>query len=156
MIRKLIFSMSLMAVAIATAHEVPCPFCGLKVVQGTKTQDNEVVLRYGKKKIEYRCVFCAIADSKKYTGDLIIYAPSETKGKPIVIQRAAGKWGTVKDKDGKLVAEEGDVFLNTFTEHDKCAMLSRAFRSKEAFDKYPGSGKAKTLTLDELIAVALK
>ena len=56
---------SLVLSSRALAHEVPCPLCGLKVVQATKAQDNEVVLRFGKKRIEYRCVYCALADAKK-------------------------------------------------------------------------------------------
>lgn len=152
-------TLGLFAASSALAHDVPCPVCGLKLVQGTKTQDNEVVLRFGKKKIEYRCAYCAIADSKKYDGDLVIYAPSETKGKPVLLQRAAGKWSVVKDQDGKLVPEEGAVFLNDFKSHAKCAMLSRAFHSKEAFDKYVAANKvadAKALSLDEMVAASTK
>ncbi|RYG26108.1 hypothetical protein EON82_04560 [bacterium] len=144
---------------VASAHDVPCPVCGLKVVQATKSLDNEVVLRYGRKKIEYRCVYCALADAKKYDGDLIVYAPSETKGKPVLLQRAAGKWSTVKEADGKLVPEEGVVFINDFKSHAKCAALSRAFHSKEALDKYVAENKvenAKALTLDEIVAVVSK
>ncbi|AIE83799.1 hypothetical protein [Fimbriimonas ginsengisoli] len=140
-------------------HEVPCPLCGMKVVQGTKTQDNEVVLRFGRKKIEYRCVYCAIADSKKYDGDLVVYAPSETKGKPVLLTRTAGKWAAVKESEGKLVPESGVVFLNDFDSHDKCAKLSRAFHAKEGFDKYVkgnGAEKSKSMSLTEMVAAALK
>lgn len=145
--------------AFAAAHEVPCPFCGLKVVQGTKTQDNEVVLRYGKKKIEYRCVYCALADAKRYDGDLIVYAPSEAVGKPVLLQRTAGKWSVVKEADGKLVPEEGVVFINDFKSHPKCAMLSRAFHTKAGFDKYTTDNRlkdAKALTLEEMVEAAEK
>lgn len=141
--------------AMATLHEVPCPVCGLKVVQATKEQDNEVVLRYGKKKIEYRCVFCALSDAKKYADDLVIYAPSEKKGEPVILQRTGGKWSAVKALDGKLVPEEGAVFVNGFKNHDECAMLSRAFHSKAAFEKYAAKIRAKDLkplTLDEMVA----
>jgi hypothetical protein len=155
-----IVALALLALpALVAAHEVPCPVCGLKVVQSTKTQDNEVVLRYGKKKIEYRCVYCALADAKKYDGDLIVYAPSETKGKPVLLQRAAGKWSVVKEAEGKLVPEEGVVFINDFKSHAKCAALSRTFHTKEGFDKYVAANKvadAKALTLDEMVAVAGK
>lgn len=135
----------------AVAHEVPCPFCGLKTVQATKTQDNEVVLRFGKKRIEYRCVYCAIADAGKYDGDLVIYAPSETKGNPVLVTRTGGKWATVKEADGKLVPEEGVVFLNAFKDHAHCATLSRAFHTKEALAKYVKD--AKPLSLEELVEV---
>jgi hypothetical protein len=155
-----IVAFALLAVsAFAAAHEVPCPFCGLKVVQATKTQDNEVVLRYGKKKIEYRCVYCALADANKYDGDLIVYAPSETKGQPVLLQRTAGKWSVVKEADGKLVPEEGIVFVNEFKSHPQCASLSRAFHTKAGFDKYVAENKvkeAKALTLDEIVQAAGK
>jgi hypothetical protein len=143
----------------ALAHEVPCPVCGLKVVQSTDKQDNEVVLRFGKKKIEYRCVYCALSDSENYKGDLVVYAPSETKGKPVLLKRTSGKWSVVKESDGKLVPEEGVVFMNAFTNHAKCGMLSRAFHTKDGFDKYAAvndAPKAKPLTLDEMVAVAQK
>ena len=45
----------------AAAHETDCPYCKLKVVQDTKEMDNEVLLRYGNKRIEYRCVMCGRA-----------------------------------------------------------------------------------------------
>lgn len=139
----------------AFAHDVPCPLCGLKLVQATKTQDNEVVLRFGKKKIEYRCVYCALADAKKYDGDLFVYAPSETKGKPVILQRAAGKWSVVKEADGKLVPEDGVVFLNAFKGHKECAGLSRAFHSKAGFDAYADKPKdAKPLDLAGMLEKA--
>lgn len=156
---RIIAVASLAIPAAAMAHEVPCPLCGLKVVQNTKTQDNEVVLRYGKKKIEYRCVYCAIGDGKKYEGDLIVYAPSEKKGEPVLLQRTAGKWSVVKNEGGKLVPAEGVVFINDVRNHAKCAMLSRAFHSKEAFEKYAAENKVgdlKPLTLDELVAAIEK
>ena len=149
----------LVAPQMALAHEVPCPVCGLKVVQNTKTQDNEVVLRYGKKKIEYRCVYCAIADGKKYAGDLIVYAPSEKKGEPVLLQRTDGKWAAVKNEDGKLVPAPGVVFVNDVRNHAKCAMLSRAFHSKEGLEKYVAENKvsdAKAISLDELVAAVEK
>lgn len=54
----------------AMAHETPCPYCKLKVVQNTKDMDNEVTVKVGNKRIEYRCVYCVIKDQKKYSGDL--------------------------------------------------------------------------------------
>jgi hypothetical protein len=139
----------------ALAHEVPCPLCGLKVVQATKTQDNEVVLRFGKKRIEYRCVYCALADAKKYDGDLFVYAPSETKGKPVILSRAAGRWSVVKVEGERIVPAEGAVFLNAFDGHKECAALSRAFHSQAGFDAYkPKAKDAKSLTLDEMLAKA--
>jgi len=156
--RKLLFGISLLAGLVlpqaAMAHEVPCPFCGMKVVQATDKQDNEVVLRFGKKKIEYRCVYCVLADSAKYDGDLVIYAPSETKGKPVLITRTAGKWAVVKEVDGALAPDPDVVFLNTFTKHEQCAAQSRAFHTKAGLDKYAKG--AKPLSLDDMLALVAK
>ena len=112
--------------SIASAHDAPCPYCKLKLVQSTKTQDNEVVLKVGNKRVEYRCMYCVIKDQGKYKGDLVVYAPSETKGKPVVLNRTDGKWS----------APEGTVFLNSFKKHADCSKMSRAFSSKEALDHY--------------------
>lgn len=151
--KTLLLILALLVAPLAVAHEVPCPLCGMKVVQATKTQDNEVVLRFGKKRIEYRCVYCALADAKRYDGDLFVYAPSETKGKPVILARQAGKWSVVKVEGEKLVPAEGAVFLNAFENHKDCAALSRAFHSQAGFDAYRTKGKnAKPLTLDAFLA----
>lgn len=134
---------------VARAHEGDCPYCKLKLVQNTKDQDNEVVLKTGNKRIEYRCLFCVIKDQGRYKGDLVVYAPSEKVGEPVILKRTAGKWS----------APEGAVFLNTFKSHNDCSALSRAFSNRAAFDKYihaNGQHDAKALTLDELIAVITK
>jgi hypothetical protein len=137
-------------VATAVVHEVPCQFCNLMVVQNTETQDNEVVLQFGNKKIEYRCVYCAISDSGRYRGDIVIYAPSEKVGAPVIILRKEGKWAT---------RSEQAVFINMFKEHPQCAELSRAFHTREAFDAYVAKHKVenpKALKLDELVEAILK
>lgn len=133
----------------AFAHEGECPYCKLKLVQNSKTQDNEVVVKVGNKRIEYRCVFCIIKDQKRYKGDLVVYAPSEKVGEPVVLKRTDGKW----------TAPEGAVFLNTFKSHSDCAGLSRAFSSKSAFDAYihaKGQHEATALTLDQFLAAVAK
>ena len=78
----------------ALAHEADCPYCQFPVTQDTATQDNEVVLKYGRKRIEYKCVYCALAEAKtEYSeGDVTIAAPSETKGEPVILKRTDGKW----------------------------------------------------------------
>ena len=135
--------------APASAHEALCPFCRMSVVQNTKEQDNEVVLKVGNKRIEYRCVTCVIKDQKRYRGDLVVYAPSEKVGEPVVLKRTGGKW----------TAPEGAVFLNAFKNHAQCAGLSRAFSSSAAFDAYvkknPAPG-AKPLGLDAFLAEVAK
>ncbi len=134
---------------IASAHEADCPYCKLKVVQNTKTQDNEVVVKVGNKRIEYRCIYCVIKDQKRYKGDLVVYTPSEKVGEPVVLKRIDGKW----------TGPEGAVFLNTFKKHAQCAELSRAFSSAAALDKYVKENKvtdAKALSLAEFITLVTK
>jgi hypothetical protein len=131
------------------AHEGPCPFCKMPLVQNTKDQDNEVVLKMGNKRIEYRCLFCVMKDQSRYKGDLVVYAPSEKVGEPVVLKRTADKW----------TGPEGAVFLNTFTKHADCSALSRAFSNREAFDVYVAKHEvtdAKALTLDEFLAAVKK
>ncbi|MBX3110196.1 MAG: hypothetical protein KF743_13535 [Fimbriimonadaceae bacterium] len=135
--------------SIASAHEADCPYCKLKLVQNTKEQDNEVVVKVGNKRIEYRCLYCVIKDQKRYKGDLVVYSPSEKVGEPVILKRTAGKWS----------APEGATFLNAFKKHGDCAALSRAFSSKSAFEAYlkknPSAG-AKPLTLDQFLAEVAK
>lgn len=136
----------------AAAHEADCPLCTLKVVQDTPTQDNEVALRYGRKRIEYRCVWCALTEAQTEfpKGDVTILAPSEIKGKPITISRSDGKWSA-----GPTSA----VFLGVNAGHKTCPITYRAFSSRAAFDAYVkktgGVVKdAKPLTLPQLLATA--
>ena len=135
--------------SIASAHDANCPYCKLKLVQSTKDQDNEVVLKFGNKRIEYRCMYCVIKDQKHYKGDLIVYAPSEKLGEPVILKRIDGKW----------TVPEGTVFINTFKKHVDCSLLSRAFINKAGFDAYVkshGISDAKALTLDELSEAVAK
>jgi len=134
---------------MAMAHETPCPYCKLKVVQNTKDMDNEVTVKVGNKRIEYRCVYCVIKDQKKYSGDLVVYAPSEKKGEPIILKRTDGKW----------TAPEGTVFLNGFKKHADCAELSRAFTSKAALEKYATAHSVsdeKAQSIDQFIEAVNK
>lgn len=135
--------------SVALAHEADCPYCKLKLVQNTKEEDNEVVVKFGNKRIEYRCIYCVVADQAKLKGDLVVYAPSEKAGSPIVLKRTDGKW----------IAPEGTLFLNTFKRHKTCAAESRAFTSRASFDKYvkaKGIEGAKALTLAEFLAEVAK
>src|SRR5688500_9817590 len=113
--RRLLIAGTLSVVAATAgagfAHEAKCPVCKLDVVQDTDKLDNEVALKSGRKRIEYRCVYCALNDSKSYTGDLTILAPSELKGKPVVISRKDGKWSA---------APETAVFVGQKVNHRSC------------------------------------
>lgn len=136
----------------AFAHETNCPFCKLKVVQDTKEQDNEVALRYGRKRIEYRCVWCALYDTQngKYgDSDVTILAPTEKVGQPIPITRTGGKWA----------APEGVVFVGVKASHRVCQITYRSFTTKAAFDAYVQKNQvnvkgASPLTLEQMLAIA--
>lgn len=137
----------------ASAHETPCPYCKIKITQDTATQDNETVLRMGRKRIEYKCVYCALADANaKYKDtDVTILAPSEKKGQPVEITRTGGKWN----------APEGTVFVGVKASHRICQVTYRAFTNKAGYDTYVAKNKAqlsepKPLTLAEMVAVAAK
>lgn len=132
------------------AHEAPCPYCKLTLTQNTDKIDNEVAVLYGNKRIEYRCVYCAFADQGRYKGDLTIKAPGEKKGVSVILKRTGDKWS----------APDSTVFLSSFRRHKTCAVESRVFSSRSAFDAYVkenGITDAKPLTLaDELADVAKK
>lgn len=143
--------LALVALSASTgrAHEAECPFCKLALVQNTDKIDNEVVLMYGNKKIEYRCIYCVFADQGRYKGDLMVHAPSETKGAPVIIKRTGDKW----------TAPDSTVFLSQFKRHKNCASHSRAFTSKAAFDAYVKANNivdATALTLAQEIAEVAK
>jgi len=134
----------------AYAHEAKCPVCKLDVVQDTDKLDNEVALKFGRKRIEYRCVYCALQDAKNYNGDLTILAPSELKGKPVTLARKEGKWSA---------KPESAVFVGHKVNHRSCQLGYRALTTKDAFDKWIHSNHdllkdAKPLTLAEMLEVA--
>ena len=134
---------------MAFSHEADCPFCKLKLVQNTDKMDNEVVLMYGNKRIEYRCVYCVFADAGRYKGDLTVQAPSEKKGAPITLKRTAGVWS----------APDSTVFLSSFKRHKTCAAESRAFTSRAALETYAKANSiadVKVLTLAEELAHVAK
>jgi uncharacterized protein with PIN domain len=132
-------------------HEAKCPYCNLDIVQDTAEQDNEVVLKYGRKRIEYRCVFCALSEAQtEYKNDLSILAPSEIKGKPIVITRKDGNWS---------VGPANAVFVAEKVNHKQCHVAYRAFSNRAAFDEHVKQhkdllGDAKPLALADVLKLA--
>jgi len=133
----------------AVAHEAKCPVCKLDVVQDTEKLDNEVALKFGRKRIEYRCVYCALADAKNYNGDLTILAPSEVKAKPVTLARKDGKWSA---------SPETAVFVGQKVNHRSCQVGYRALTNKDAFPKWVSAHQellkdAKPLTLAEMLEV---
>jgi hypothetical protein len=135
----------------ASAHAAKCPYCKLDVPQDTDQQDNEVALRFGRKRIEYRCVFCALAQAKTdYKGDLSVLAPTELKGKPALLSRKDDKWS---------VLPESAVFVGQKASHQQCQVAYRAFTTRAAFDAYVKAhkdvvGDAKPLTLAQMVELA--
>jgi len=134
----------------ALAHEANCPVCKLDVVQDTAQLDNEVALRFGRKRIEYRCVYCALSDAKNFTGDVTILAPSEMKGKPVLLERTGGQW---------KVAPESAVFVGEKVNHRSCQVGYRALTNRAAFDRWTHANhallnEAKPLSLKEMLELA--
>ncbi|MBC8138571.1 MAG: hypothetical protein H8F28_22045 [Fibrella sp.] len=143
------------AVSIAFAHEAPCAFCKRDIVQDTKSSDNETALRFGRKRIEYRSVFCALSDAQNAksfaSGNVTILAPSEKKGLPIAITRTGARWSV----------PEGTVFLGAEkVNHAVCAGTYRAFTNRAALDAYVKANPkviapdAKPLTFAQLLTLA--
>ncbi len=157
--RRLLIAGALSAVAVSlagvlsgpvSAHEGKCPVCKLDIVQDTDKLDNEVALKSGRKRIEYRCVYCALNDAKSYTGDITVLAPSEVKGKPVLLSRKEGKWS---------VAPETAVFVGEKVNHRSCQVGYRALTTKEAFEKWQHANHellkdAKPLTLQQILDVS--
>ena len=128
----------------AFAHEADCPVCAQPITQDTATQDNEVALKFGRKRIEYKCVFCAFSDAKtEYKGDLSILAPSEKKGQPVIIKRTGEKWTTLP---------AGAAFtMPARLKHKTCQESARAYSSLAAAQKAAKAGDWEVLTLAQLL-----
>ena len=132
---------------VAMAHEAPCPYCAMKITQDTPTRDNETVMKYGRKRIEYKCVYCAVAEAKtEYTkGDVTIFAPSEKKGAPVIVKRTGGKWS----------APDGATFVVTQRiKHKMCHVQARAFSTNAAAQAHAKKNGGDVLTLEQLVAMA--
>lgn len=131
---------------IALAHEAPCPYCGMKITQDTPTQDNETVLKSGRKRIEYKCVYCALDDANsQYKGDLTILAPSEIKGAPVIINRVGGAWSA---------STTAAFVMPKNLKHKVCQAQARAFTTQVAAQRYAKKSGGIVLTLAQLVALA--
>lgn len=135
------------------AHEAPCPLCGQTITQDTEIQDNETVLKAGRKRIEYKCVFCALSEAKSdYKGDVSILAPSEKKGEPIRLERTGETWKASSD-GVRFLAIKADK-----PDHKVCQAHFRAFGSEGAAKAYIEKNKASLpgavpLTLEQMLAL---
>ena len=134
----------------ALAHEAKCPVCSLDVPQDTPQQDNEVAIRAGRKRIEYRCVYCALHDASTYKGDITVLAPSDVKGTPVLLSRKDGAWS----------ATPGTVlFVAQKVGHPSCMLGYRVFTTQSAFEAWVRKnrqllGDAKPLTLPQMLEAA--
>ena len=125
----------------AIAHDAPCPYCNMKV-----SDDTASVLKMGRKRIEYKCVFCALAEAKtEYpTGDLMVYSPSEKPGVSVVSKRAKGKWS---------VLPASAMFVSPAKlKHKVCQEQARAFTNAAAATAYAKANGGDVLTLVQLNA----
>lgn len=131
----------------APAHEAPCPLCGQNITQDTKEQDNEVVLKSGRKRIEYKCVYCALSEAHSdYKGDVTILAPSEKKGEPVKIERKDGKWAVLPETAYFVSSEK--------MKHKVCQEQARAFTTKSSAETYAKKHGVKVLTLAQMVESA--
>ena len=141
---------ALSPLSVLSAHEAPCPYCGKAITQDTATQDNEVALKYGRKRIEYKCVYCALSEAKtEYpNGALSIQAPSEIKGAPVVLKRSEGKWSALPATA---------VFVShSKLKHSVCDAQARAFTTEAAAKKYIADQKLDSapLSLAQMLELA--
>lgn len=142
-----LFAATLAPLTAVSAHEAPCPYCSMPITQDTDTQDNEVALKYGRKRIEYKCVYCALSEAKtEYPGgDLSILAPSEKKGEPVLLKRTAGQW-TASPASVAFVS-------NAPLKHKVCNDQARAFTTEAAAKAYIAKTGLDTapLTLGQML-----
>ena len=135
------------AISPVFAHEAPCPYCAMPVTQDTPTQDNEVALKIGRKRIEYKCVYCALSEAKtEFKGDLTISAPSEKKGQPVLIKRRGEAWS--------VLPATAFFVASPKIKHKICQEQARAFSTQDAAKKYAAINGGDVLTLVQLDARA--
>ncbi len=132
-----------LAVRPALAHSAPCPYCNMTVSDATAS-----VLRTGHKRIEYKCVYCALsqAQSEFPAGDLTVSAPSEKPGHPIVIKRTGGKWSA---------SPASATFVSpAHIKHKMCQEQARAFTTKAAATKFAKTESGMVMSLAQMNAMA--
>lgn len=126
----------------AFAHEAPCPYCQMTVNDATAA-----VLRAGRKRVEYKCVYCALAEAKtEYQGDVAVSAPSEKAGKRVVLKRTGGKW-TALPATAYFVAPQ-------HIKHKVCQAQARAFTTRAAAQSFAKKNGGMVMTLAQINAMA--
>lgn len=131
------------------AAENKCDYCDLKIIPDTKTQDNVTRMSVKGKRYQYRCVLCAIGEAKEDfpKENVTIYAPSEKKGKPVVIKMSGGKWSA---------SPKSAVYLKAPVKHRQCHLGYRAFSSKAALAAWAKKNDwpNKPLSLSQMVTEA--
>lgn len=127
----------------AMAHSAPCPYCSM-----TLSDDTASVLKIGRKRIEYKCAYCALAEAKtEYpSGDLSVTSPSEKKGQPVVAKRIGGKWS--------VLPATAFYVSPAKLKHKTCQAQSRAFTTKAAATAFAKDNGGMVMTLAQMNAMA--
>lgn len=130
-----------------SAHGAECAYCKIEVAPA-----DVVKMTVGGKTHNYKCVYCALdeAQGDYKSGNAVVTAPSEKKGKPVVIRRVGGKWS----------ASAGASFVGpSKLRHPICNVQYRAFTSKAAAQSYIAKnkktlGNVQPLTLAQVLKLA--
>lgn len=124
----------------AFAHEAPCPYCNISV-----SDDTASVLNVGRKRIEYKCVYCALAEAQsEYKGDLKVTSPSEKKGQPVVLKRTSGGWSALP--------ASAFFVMPARLKHKICQAQARAFTTQAAATAFAKSSGGEVLNLAQMNA----
>lgn len=112
-----------------SAHGVECAYCSIDVAPA-----DVVTMTHAGKAHKYKCVYCALdeAQGEYKNGNAVVSAPSEKKGKPVVIRRVGGKW----------ISPAGASFVGPAKlRHPICNVQYRAFTSRAAAQAYIAKNK---------------
>lgn len=131
-----------LGLAPAMAHSAPCPYCSKTV-----SDDTASVLKVGRKRLEYKCAYCALAEAKtEYpSGDITVSSPSEKKGQPVVAKRIDGKWS--------LFPATAYYVSPAKLKHKVCQAQSRAFTTKTAATAFAKANGGTVMTLTQMNAM---
>lgn len=111
----------------------------------TVSDATAAVLKSGRKRIEYKCIYCALAEAKtEFQGNVTISAPSEKTSHPVVLTRTGGKWSAAP--------ATAAFVMPAHLKHKVCQAQARAFTSKTAASAFAKSSGGTVLTLAQLNA----
>lgn len=135
------FALAVLAgLAVFASAETPCAHCGMPI-----PAKDAVTLEMGGKRSLVRCMLCARDMAAQSAGGAKVTGPTEDPARPVVL--------TSNDRGDWTSNLPGVVFLEVEGDHALCNRWSRAFTSREAFNRYvaenPAYKDAKPLTLAE-------